>query len=191
MRVSYGSEKIIKATSDREERKRRLRTFENDLAILDQYGLKPIFDMETYPLEIQPLWAKLADLPDDADAALDFWINDGGSDQCLTDNAPRGKWNRLLNARLLGFQLPDDWTKTQTQTSPKKQRTAKQTKKIGSPTLSPEEIINARKSKGWSQRELAALINKSQSWIRDIENGRFNVKKEEQALLQNILQLEN
>ena len=89
------------------------------------------------------------------------------------------------------LRFPCDWTKTQTQTSPKKQRTAKQTKKIGSPTLSPEEIINARKSKGWSQRELAALINKSQSWIRDIENGRFNVKKEEQALLQNILQLEN
>jgi DNA-binding transcriptional regulator YiaG len=193
MRVSYGSEKIIKATSDREERKRRLRTFENDLAILDQYGLKPIFDLETYPLEIQPLWAKLADLPDDADAALDFWINDGGSDQCLTDNAPRGKWNRLLNARLLGFQLPDDWVKTQaqTKTNPKKQRTAKQTKKIDSPTLSAEQIINARKNKGWSQRELAALINKSQSWIRDIESGRFNVKKEEQALLQNILQLES
>ena len=116
MRISYGKEKIIKATCDREERKRRLRTFENDLAILDQYGLKPIFDTETYPLEIQPLWAKLADLPDDADEALDFWINDGGSDQSLTDNAPRGKWNRLLNARLLVFQLPDDWTKTQTQT---------------------------------------------------------------------------
>jgi ribosome-binding protein aMBF1 (putative translation factor) len=79
----------------------------------------------------------------------------------------------------------------QTKTNPKKQRTAKQTKKIDSPTLSAEQIVNARKNKGWSQRELASLINKSQSWIRDIESGRFNVKKEEQALLQNILQLES
>ena len=64
-------------------------------------------------------------------------------------------------------------------------------KQTDSPTLSAEQIINARKNKGWSQRELAALINKSQSWIRDIESGRFHMKKEEQALLQNILQLEN
>ena len=191
MRIAYGNEKILKATSNREERKRRLRTFESDLAVLDQYGLKPIFDTDTYPPEIQPLWAKLADLPDDAEAALDFWINDGNRDKSLTDNAPRGKWNRLINARLLGFKLPNDWTKTKTKTERKRQRASKQTKKINPPTLSGEQIIIARKNLGWSQRDLAARIGKSQSWIRDIENGRFHPKKEEQALLREILQLEN
>jgi DNA-binding transcriptional regulator YiaG len=191
MRVGYGNEKILRASSDREERKRRLRTFESDLAVLDQYGLKPIFDTETYPLDIQPLWAKLADLPDDADAALDFWINDGSSDQSLTDNAPRGKWNRLMNARLLGFKLPSDWTKHKTKAEKKRQRSSKQVKKVHQLTLSGEQIITARKNRGWSQRELAERIGKSQSWIRDIENGRFNAKKEEQSLLRDILQLEN
>jgi DNA-binding transcriptional regulator YiaG len=187
MRVGYGNEKILKATSEREERKRRLRTFESDLAILNQYGLKPIFDPETYPLEIQPLWTKLDSIPDDPEAALDFWLNDGSSAHRLTDNAPRGKWNRLINARLLGFELPDDWTKTKI--DKKKPRNSRQIQKVSQPSLSGEQIINARKSRGWSQRDLAELMKKSQSWIRDIENGRFNVKKEEQKLLKNILEL--
>ena len=173
MRVAYGNEKILKAISDRDERKRRLKTFENDLAVLDQYGLKPIFDEETYPPEIQPLWARLADLPDDANEALDFWINDGHQDQSLTDHAPRGKWNRLMNARLLGFKL---------------RKLANKNEQLG---LSGQDILTARKNQGWSQRELAERIGKSQSWIRDIENGRFQPKKEEQDLLQAILQLES
>jgi len=189
MRIAYGNEKIIKATGDREERKRRIRTFESDLAILDQYNLKPIFDNETYPVEIQPLWAKLVDLPDDAEAALDFWINDGSNDQSLTDHAPRGKWNRLLNARLLGFKLPDDWIKNKIKVEKKRERTAKQTRKSNPLNLSAEQIAISRKNLGWSQRQLAEYIGKSQSWIRDIEKGRFHAKKEELALLKNILQL--
>lgn len=194
MRVAYGYDKILKANSDREERKRRLRTFENDLAVLDQYGLKPIFDPESYPTDIQPLWAKLADLPDDADAALDFWINDGSQERSLTDNAPKGKWNRLLNARLLGFTLPNDWTKHKSKTGRKRQRTRdnkqeKSEKNTYFLTLSGEQIILARKNLGWSQRELAERIGKSQSWIRDIENGRFHAKKKDQTLLRDILKL--
>ncbi len=191
MRIAYGNEKIVKATGDREERKRRLRSFESDLFTLDQYGLKPIFDTETYPIEIQPMWSRLADIPEDADDALDFWINDSNSDYSLTDNAPRGKWNRLMNARLLGFQLPNDWikTKTKTKTERKKRRSSKQIKTNNQIPLSGEQIITARKNQGWSQRELAEKIGKSQSWIRDIENGRFHAKKEELALLRDILQL--
>ena len=195
MRVAYGNEKILKAISDRDERKRRLKTFENDLAVLDQYGLKPIFDEETYPPEIQPLWARLADLPDDANEALDFWINDGHQDQSLTDHAPRGKWNRLMNARLLGFKLPSDWTKTKTRAEKKRQQANKQLGKLANKNeqlgFSGQDILTARKNQGWSQRELAERIGKSQSWIRDIENGRFQPKKEEQDLLQAILQLES
>jgi hypothetical protein len=72
MRVAYGEGKVTQASLYREERKRLLRTFEGDLEMLHQYGLKPVFDPVTYPPEIQPLWAKLADLPDEAEEALEF-----------------------------------------------------------------------------------------------------------------------
>jgi hypothetical protein len=50
MRIAYGDSKINQCDSDREERKRLLRIFENDLEVLNHYGLKPVFDPVTYPL---------------------------------------------------------------------------------------------------------------------------------------------
>lgn len=190
MRVAYGEEKVIIASSHREERKRLLRTFESDLEILNHYGLKPVFDPVTYPLDIQPLWAKLVDLPDDADEALEFWMNDGSSDTRLTDSSPRGKWNRLMNARILWFELPTDWEQQSHEVERKKQRTAKRkTKSKTQPMLSSEEIMKARQNLQLSQRALAKMTGKSQSWIRDIENGRFRANSEDQVLLRKVLGL--
>jgi hypothetical protein len=109
MRIADGEENLANAGIYREDRKRLVRTFESDLLVLDEYGLKPTFDPVTYPEAIQPLWSKLADLPDDADEAIDFWIQDGNNATRLTDFAPRGKWNMLMNARILHFELPADW----------------------------------------------------------------------------------
>jgi DNA-binding transcriptional regulator YiaG/Pyruvate/2-oxoacid:ferredoxin oxidoreductase delta subunit len=187
MRVAYGEEKVMQASRQREERKRLLRTFESDLEILNRYGIKPIFDPETYPVEIQPLWAKLADIPDDAEAAIAFWIDDGGNDTRLTDSGPRGKWNLLMNARILEFDLPPDWE--QASAVEKKQRIAHKTgtkTKIAGELLGVQ-ILQARKQLQLSQRELAKLTGKSQSWIRDVENGRLRVKAEDRALLRKVL----
>ncbi|NET05836.1 MAG: helix-turn-helix domain-containing protein [Symploca sp. SIO2B6] len=190
MRVAYGEEKVIQASSHREERKRRLRTFESDLEVLNHYGLKPVFDPVTYPPAIQPLWAKLADIPEDAEAELEFWINDGSSDTPLTDSAPRGKWNLLRNARILWFELPQQWEPQLTELKNKKQRTiTRTTKSKTQPVLSGEQVMTARKSRSLSQRELAQMTDKSQSWIRDIENGRFRLKLKDQLLLQKVLDL--
>lgn len=201
MRVAYGEEKVAIAHAQREDRKRLLRTFESDLEVLNHYGLKPMFDPVTYPTEIQPMWAKLADLPEDAEEALEFWMNDGSHSTRLTDAAPRGKWNLLMNARILSFMLPGDWEQSSELTKKKQRGSGK--KKSGrsshqksknyytqsQPTLSGEQIVAARKRIGWSQRELAEHIGKSQSWIRDIENSRFQVKAEDQALLRKVLDL--
>ncbi len=70
MRVAYGEVKLSQVSLQPENRQRLLRIFESDLEVLNHYGLKPIFDPVTYPLEIQPLWAKLVDVPEDAKAAL-------------------------------------------------------------------------------------------------------------------------
>ncbi len=188
MRVAYGDEKVIQASSHREDRKRLLRTFESNLEVLSHYGLKPVFDPITYPPEIQPLWAKLVDLPDDAEAALEFWMKDGSSDTRLTDSGPRGKWNRLMNARILRFELPAEWEQQLAEFEKKKQQSTKRRIKSKA-AIDSEQIVQARKNLLLSQRDLAEMTGKSQSWIRDIENGRFQAKSKDQVLLQKALGL--
>lgn len=190
MHIAYGETKVTQATSQREIRKRLLRAFESDLEILDRYGLKPIFDPVTYAVEIQPMWAKLAEVPDDGEAALEFWTNDGNQDRSLTDSGPRGKWNLLMKARILRFDLPLEWDKQLTKWETKKQRRQTQKTKSKIPTnLSANQILGARKRRGISQRDLAQLMGKSQSWIRDLENGRLSIKPDDENRLKKILEL--
>jgi DNA-binding transcriptional regulator YiaG/NAD-dependent dihydropyrimidine dehydrogenase PreA subunit len=202
MRVAYGESKLSQASSHSEKRKRLFRIFENDLEVLNYHGIKPVFDPATYPPDIQPLWAKLADLPDDAEAALEFWMNDGSSDSRLTDTAPRGKWNRLMNARLLRFDLPTDWqnptsskhsdkSQRQPRNQQSKQRQASRQSLQSYSSLSGQQISDARKKLQLSQRALAQQIGKSQSWVRDIEQGRFQPASKEQALLCRFLGIEH
>jgi len=196
MRIAYGEERVLKASSQREERKRLVRSFESDLEVLNHYGLKPIFDPVTYPLEIQPLWAKLADLPDDAEAALDFWINDGSNGTRLTDAAPRDKWNRLMQARFLCFELPEGWEAQASPATHKKLRPSQRNERSHQRTdksalalslLSAQQIVAARKSLQLSQRDLVTHVGKSQSWVRDIESGRLQVGFKDQQLLLKVL----
>lgn len=188
MRIAYGETKLLQAALQREERKRLLRSFESDLEVLNHYGLKPVFDSVTYPPEIQPLWAKLAELPDDAEAALEFWTNDGSNDSRLTDAAPRDKWNRLMQARILCFELPEGWEVQSTQAAKKKLRKTQHKQTANQrPPLSAQQIIAARKNLRLSQRDLANSVGKSQSWVRDIENGRLRVGLKDQQLLLKVL----
>jgi len=198
MRIAYGEIKVLQAFTQREERKRLLRSFEGDLEVLNHYGLKPVFDPITYPLDIQPLWAKLADLPDDAEAALDFWTNDGSNETRLTDAAPRDKWNRLMQARLLSFELPEGWESQVAQSAQKKLRQSQRKDKaqrqsekpaVARSPLSGQQIIAARKNLQISQRDLANHVGKSQSWVRDIESGRLQVGFKDQQLLLQVLRV--
>jgi DNA-binding transcriptional regulator YiaG/Pyruvate/2-oxoacid:ferredoxin oxidoreductase delta subunit len=198
LRIGYGQQKVDQASIDREERKRLMRSFERDLEVLQDYGLKPEFDPETYPTEIQPLWSRLADLPEDAEEALDYWINDACSDNPLTDFAPRGKWNQLLQARILKFTFPSDWDKPKTEQQ-KQRHSTRQTKRkatlrdrvedLSQAGLSGSDVLSARQKLGMSQRQLAELTGKSQSWIRDVEKGRFSPKVADKILLQRVLGL--
>jgi len=188
LRIAYGETRVVEATTVRGAHKRLLKTFECDLEMLHHYGLKPQFDPETYPAEIQPLWAKLARIPDDADAALEFWADDANQALSLTDRAPRDKWQRLLNARLLGFELGEDWQKVARRTNPKPRR-RKMTPKPSAAPMSCEDIRRARQEQNLSQRSLAKRLGKSQSWIRDVEKGRFNISLADQRRLQQVLDL--
>ncbi|MEL7068655.1 MAG: helix-turn-helix domain-containing protein [Cyanobacteria bacterium J06581_3] len=189
LRIAYGEDRLHKATTVRGAHKRLLKTFESDLETLYYYGLKPAFDPETYPSDIQPLWAKSAEIPDDIDEAVDFWADEAS--RSLTDNAPRDKWQRLLNARLLGFELSEEWQESVRRKVPKRRR-RKQSKtwKVNQKEkLSGSDINIARLQKKLSQRALAERLGKSQSWIRDVEKDRFQVNVDDQALLRQVLNI--
>ncbi len=191
MYVAYGEAKVQEASLHREKRKRLLRRFESDLEVLNHYQIKPIFDPVTYPIKIQPLWARLASIPDDAEEAMEFWINDGCNQTSITDSAPPGKWNLLMKARILYFELPPEWDKQLSRWESKKQRKTRRKNPIQTTShLTGEQISVARKNLGISQRKLAQQIGKSQSWIRDIENSRFAVKPCDRQKLCKILELE-
>ncbi|NMF83691.1 helix-turn-helix domain-containing protein [Nodosilinea sp. P-1105] len=188
LRIAYGEQRLTEAMTVRGAHKRLLKTFESDLEAIYHYGLKPQFDPETYGPDIQPLWARVADIPDDADEALDFWADDANQALSLTSTAPRDKWQRLLNARLLGFELSDEWQ--QSLRKPKKRRSRHQSKAKTTPTakpLSTQAIKTARQRLDLSQRDLAKRLGKSQSWIRDVEKGRFSVGTDDQTLLRQTL----
>lgn len=109
MCMAYGSKRLAEAQHDREQRKRLVHTYESDLQALLEEGLKVKLHPDSYPDEIRPLWRTLEAIPDDPDDALAFWTEDGASDHRLTDQAPNNKFKRLLQARILGFDLSPQW----------------------------------------------------------------------------------
>ncbi len=197
LRVAYGEARLLEATTVRGAHKRLLKTFEGDLEAIYHHGLKPIFDPETYPLDIQPLWAKACLIPDDVDEAIDFWSDQ--ANRSLMDNAPRDKWQRLLNARLQGFELSADWQQVMHRSGSKRRSsqasTKSRTKRSSSPTrassplLSGDTIKAARQQNKLSQRALANRIGKSQSWIRDVEKERFSLNAKDCQLIQQALNI--
>ncbi len=190
MSVAYSQAKVREDSCDREKRKRLIRRFESDLEALVSYNIKPVFDPITYPTKIQPLWSRLADIPEDGDESLEFWINDANSENSITDSPPPGKWNLLMKARILQFEFPPEWNEKLSNWENKKQRKTNVKKKFNNlSVLDGEQIANARKSLGISQRKLAEKLGKSQSWIRDLEKGRFSAKYNDRVKITQILNI--
>ncbi len=191
LEIAYGKARLQQARTVRGAHKRLLKTFESDLETLYHYGLKPLFDPVTYPADIQPFWFKVTEIPDDVDDALDFWIEDATRDNGLTDSAPRDKWQRLLNARILGFELSDEWQGNVRRRKPKKSRQKSKRWAVAKEKqeLSGHEINAARQQQKLSQRALAERLGKSQSWIRDVERGRFKIKGDDQMRLREVLNI--
>jgi ribosome-binding protein aMBF1 (putative translation factor) len=94
-----------------------------------------------------------------------------------------------MNARISSFELPLDWDKRSE--LDKKQRRTTKAKSNNQQTgnLLGEQVIEGRKKMNLSQRELAKLMEKSQSWIRDVEKGRLKAKLDDQMLLKQLLDI--
>jgi ribosome-binding protein aMBF1 (putative translation factor) len=90
----------------------------------------------------------------------------------------------------LSFELPSDWENVTPQSHRKQHRSVKGKRSVKPhDDLLGEQVLQARKAISISQRELAKLAGKSQSWIRDVENGRLKPKSEDQLLLRRILNI--
>ncbi|GEM_PF-118877 len=202
MRIAYGENKIQQAYNNRHRRKRQIQTFESDLQALSEYGIQPIFDPQTYPTDIQPIWLQLQEIPEDSEAALAFWTADGQRQRRLTDPAPRGKWERLMRAKLLRFQLPEAWEEPLARFKSRQKPSSRSDSRSNyrryrqpkrdfyfSGNVSGEAVKQARCRRGWSQRYLARMMGKSQSWVRDVERGRLQVKSRDWQRLCEILSL--
>ncbi|MEM9165214.1 MAG: helix-turn-helix transcriptional regulator, partial [Cyanobacteria bacterium P01_F01_bin.4] len=87
--------------------------------------------------------------------------------------------------RLSGFELSEDWQQTVRRRAPKRRR--KHAKSTPAAPLSGSAIKAARQRQNFSQRALAERLGKSQSWVRDVESGRFSISPEDYARLHQTL----
>jgi ribosome-binding protein aMBF1 (putative translation factor) len=86
--------------------------------------------------------------------------------------------------RLLGFELSEEWQQTVRLRTPKHRHQQSQSHAATSPEyLLSSDINAARRYHNLTQRALANRLSKSQSWIRDIAKGWFNINAEDLALL--------
>jgi len=180
LRLIYGEAHLQLAWYNAEVRRKLIGTFEADLEQLFYYGLKPVFDSVTYPEDAQPVWLNAQNIPDDPEEALAYWTNDASESKAGIRS--KEKWIKILNASITAFELPEDW-----QVDLPKPKSRQRPRVSSPPTITGDTVKKARVGQGISQRQLSALLAKSQSWIRDIESGRYRIKPGDVALLASVL----
>lgn len=160
--------KEILAVAQQDFRRRYVLKQKWDNALLDlkELGWKIEFDPETYPEEIRPDWA----LP--------------GEGHHQVRKLPTGYFNLLLEARI-----------TIAQPEPIPQLIAAGTERPTSESkahqvwLTGGQVKKVREAKGWSQRDLAAAMGKSQPWVASIEKDKRRILPEDQERLRKLLDI--
>jgi DNA-binding transcriptional regulator YiaG len=167
MEVAYGVEKIEQARQNSELRKKLANSWDEDLMTLHDRGWKLNFDLETYPLSIQPTGFGRG-----------------------TVQRPRGFFEQLLAARL--WIVPEDallqeaslHSSEDHRLNPPPQTSNHQPLMI----LTGGQVRAMRIAKGWSQRKLATLTGMSQGLISLIENEERSITSENEAILSKIFE---
>lgn len=165
MEVAYGQDKVQQARIDSEVRKRLSNNWDEDLLTLHERGWKLQFDLESYPIEIQP-----------------------SAFGRTTARKPRGFFTQLLAARLwitAEEALISEITAT---VEPESNNAALITEEVLNPLeLDGTQVRELRIKKGWSQRKLAAMTGISQGLISLIENSERNITPANAATLHKVL----
>jgi len=162
MEVAYGVEKIEQARNSSELRKKLANSWDEDLMTLHDRGWKLIFDLETYPLSIQP---------------------SGFGREAA--QRPRGFFEQLLSARI--WITPEDALLQEASLHSSEDNTINSLPHSNHDQplmiLTGNQVRAVRISKGWSQRKLASLTGMSQGLISLIENEERTITSENEAIL--------
>lgn len=182
LKLIYGDQAVQQAWHQAELRRKLITTWELDLYPLFDYGFRPLFREDCYPRAIQPDWFTAQELPDDPEEAFHYWVNRPPEAKMNS----KQKWLQLFNAAICLEEFPADWPmnfRPKWKKTPAKPRSRPA---VGHP-ITGALVRQARLQQHLSQRQLAALLHKSQSWLRDIEAGRYSLKPKDVALLQTVL----
>jgi len=171
MDVAYGTQRVQEARiiENKKLRQRIADDLELDLLTVGENGWLLQFDPETYPEEIQPSWAGRG----------------GGS-------RPRRYFERILKGRVWitapnilipllpssSESEPKHWS-NQSKSDPKLQDKAE---------LTGNRVKELREAKGLSQSQLASIVGKSTSWVKQVETGRRRIPQPNQKKLLEVLE---
>lgn len=164
MEVAYGSQKVANAKSDLQLRKKLANTWDEDMFTLHDRGWHLKFDVETYPVEIQP-------------------IGMGREDT----RRPRGFFEQLLQA-YIWISPPDTWVSQSlpgSNASPPLD-TVQTLAEPELPTLTGDDVKALRAERGWSQRKLSVLTGMSQGLISMVENGSRSITQDNEMILRRV-----
>ncbi|MBD1996223.1 helix-turn-helix transcriptional regulator [Leptolyngbya sp. FACHB-541] len=211
LRIAFGEKALQEALASSKHRAKLVESWIKTLKALLERGWTITPDPQTYPLSY---WVdsgetgSLRDVPDDPDAAVEFWAQDAGAaaGSRVTDRTrrERGSFTRFLSGRLW-IQPPkviadrldaiDEIRWGYNKASAAKQpvptdlasttSTAVATRQIRE-IQSGEHLKQLRISKGLSQADLAGKIGRSLSWIKMVETGKRKIQPQDHATLLSI-----
>jgi hypothetical protein len=208
LKIAFGEKALQDAIAQSKPRAKLVDSWIKTLKALIERGWTITPDPQTYPMSYWVDTGKsslYAEIPDDPDAALEFWTNDGAAPigNRLTDRTrrERGSFNLFLNGRLY-VQPPkiiadrldaieETRRKTETRLSPGMPEPSQIIPTA--PTSPPREIQSGeqlkqlRVTKGWSQAYLAEQIGRSLSWVKMVETGKRKIQPQDQAAILSVI----
>jgi DNA-binding XRE family transcriptional regulator len=164
---------FVRARRDRRRRYDLKQEWDRALFTCHNNRWKIDFDPATYSLEIRPDWA----LPpaDDADETPP-----------PPQKLPRDYFDTLLNAKVAlipPFPIPQPF-------ATRKESHRRGGRKPMQASLTGTQVREARVARGWSQRQLADAIGKSQQWVAAIELGTRRIQLEDANMLRTVLMID-
>jgi len=166
MEVAYGAQKVEQARHNGELRKKLANTWDEDLLALHERSWSLHFDLDTYPIEIQPVGFGRKNL-----------------------QRPRGFFEQLLAARM--WIIPEENLITEAaalKELPASDQSDPLTIYEPEPSLTSTQIRAMRTARGWSQRKLSTLSGLSQGLISLIENDERSISPENEENLRQVFQ---
>ncbi|MGG6268835.1 helix-turn-helix domain-containing protein [Leptolyngbya sp. AN03gr2] len=191
MKVAFGAEALQAARSDPRKRTALIRKWMSAVRSLLSKSWQITPDAKTYPRHywVEPSESQLlAQIPDEPEAAIAFWTEEADSQQLIdVQKRFRGGFERLLGGRLW-IQPPAIIAEKlssiapSSQSSPEPRSSIAPAPKPVKPIIeSGEQMKQFRLSRGWSQADLAAQLERSVSWVKMVENGKRRLQSIDQS----------